>query len=360
MRKIDVGILGATGAVGQRFALLLAKHPDFRLNVLAASDRSAGKRFKDATHWLLKEPMPGDLAEIPVVPLSDELDCGLVFSALPTDAARDWESRLATAGYGVFSNAGAHRMDGDVPLLIPEVNPDHLRLLLDQQRARGWQRGFVVTNPNCTAIPMTLALAPLHEQFGVRRVIATSMQSVSGAGYPGVASLDMIDNVIPFIAGNEEIKVTAEPNKLLGRLSSGRIESANIQVSAHCNRVCVSDGHLVTMSVEFDAKPSLEEIRRTWQSWRPLPQQLELPSAPSPVLVVHDDDARPQPRLDRDLGSGMATSIGRLRHCEVLHVRFVVMAHNTIRGAAGASVLNAELMLARGLLQDFYVANART
>jgi aspartate-semialdehyde dehydrogenase len=244
-------------------------------------------------------------------------------------------------------------MDADVPLLIPEVNPDHLGLLEFQQKNRGWERGFVVTNPNCTSIPMTMALAPLHPLFGVQTVIATSMQAVSGAGYPGVPSLDVIDNIIPFVAESEEIKMNKEPNKMLGRLTGGRVEPAGMNISAHCNRVPVSDGHLVTVSVSFNEKPSVGDILEAWQTWRPLPQQMELPSAPHPALVVRAEPNRPQPKLDRNSGAGMATSVGRLRLCEVLDVRFVALAHNTIRGAAGGSVLNAELMYGQGALNIF-------
>jgi aspartate-semialdehyde dehydrogenase len=354
MTKIKVGVLGATGAVGQRFAQLLAGHPYFELAVLAASDRSAGKTYKEATRWILPQPMPGRLGEMTVQEMSTNLPCELLFSALPTESAREWESKFAAQGYGVFSNAGAHRMDGDVPLLIPEVNPEHLDLLEYQQKARSWSRGFVVTNPNCTAIPMTMALAPLLP-FRPEAIIATSMQALSGAGYPGVPSLDAIDNIIPFVAESEEVKMYKEPNKMLGRSNGQRVEDAGINISAHCNRVPVSDGHTVTVSVRFGEKPSLGDILEAWQTWEPLPQKLNLPLAPLPPLVVRPEENRPQPRLDRDEGRGMATVIGRLRPCQVMDVRFVALAHNTIRGAAGGSVLNAELMYAQGRLDVFKV-----
>ncbi len=353
MNKIKVGVLGATGAVGQRFAQLLAGHPYFDLTVLAASERSAGKSYGEATNWILPQPMPTSLATLAVQPMSTDLGCQLLFSALPTNSAREWESKFAAAGYGVFSNAGAHRMDSDVPLLIPEVNPDHLDLVAHQQTKRGWQRGFIVTNPNCTSIPMTMALAPLHPRFGVEAVIATSMQALSGAGYPGVPSLDAIDNILPLVAESEEIKMNDEPNKMLGVSNGQQVEPAGITISAHCNRVPVSDGHLVTVSARFKDKPSLGDILEAWQTWQPLPQKLKLPSAPIPALVIREEPNRPQPRLDRDAGQGMATSIGRLRPCAVLDVRFVTLAHNTIRGAAGGSVLNAELMYAQGMLDIF-------
>lgn len=353
MSKIKVGVLGATGAVGQRFVQLLANHPYFELTVLAASERSTGKTYKEATNWILTAPMPADLANQAVQPITTDLDCQLLFSALPTAQAQEWESQFAAAGYGIFSNAGAHRMDSDVPLLIPEVNPDHLNLLAHQQTSRGWRRGFIVTNPNCTAMPMTMALAPLHARFGVKAVVATSMQALSGAGYPGVPSLDAIDNVLPFVAESEELKMNDEPNKMLGLSNGQQIEPAGIPISAHCNRVPVSDGHMVTVSVSFKNKPALAEIMAAWRDWNPLPQQLNLPWAPQPALVIRAEDNRPQPRLDRDAGRGMATTIGRLRPCNVLDVRFVCLAHNTIRGAAGGSVLNAELMFAQGMLDTF-------
>ncbi len=352
MSRIRVGVLGATGAVGQRFAQLLANHPYFDLQVLAASERSAGKTYQKAANWILTTPMPTALTNLTVQDMTTNLDCELLFSALPTDQAREWEGKYAAAGYGVFSNAGAYRMENDVPLLIPEVNPEHLGLLEQQKINRGWQRGFVVTNPNCTAIPMTMALAPLA-QFGPELAIATSMQALSGAGYPGVPSLDVLDNILPYVAESEEVKMSQEPNKMLGRFNGQQIETAGIRISAHCNRVPVSDGHTVTVSVKFRHKPELSDILEAWQSWKPLPQQLNLPSAPQPVLVVRPEQNRPQPRLDRDAGGGMATVIGRLRPCEVLDVRFVCLAHNTIRGAAGGSVLNAELMYAQGMLDMF-------
>jgi len=358
MNKIKVGVLGATGAVGQRFAQLLADHPYFDLNVLAASDRSAGKTYREAANWILPQPMPASLADMEVQEMSTDLVCELVFSALPTNFANEWEQRFAAAGYGVFSNASTHRMDNDVPLLIPEVNPEHLDLLAHQQVTRGWSRGFIVTNPNCTAIPVTMALAPLHTRFGVETVIATSMQALSGAGYPGVPSLDAIDNVIPFVAETEEVKMNQEPNKILGLSNGKQVKIAGIAISAHCNRVPVSDGHLVTVSVRFRDKPSLGDILEAWQTWEPLPQRLKLPLAPQPALIIRPEPNRPQPRLDRDAGGGMATVVGRLRPCEVFDMRFVCLAHNTIRGAAGGSILNAELMFVRGLLEMFKEAGA--
>lgn len=352
MSKITVGVLGATGAVGQRFAQLLANHPWFDLTVLAASERSAGKTYREATTWILTDPMPDSLADMTVQEMDTNLDCQLLFSALPTGQAYEWEHQYAAAGYAVFSNAGAHRMDSDVPLLIPEVNPEHLGLLQRQQAERGWSRGFIVTNPNCTSIPMTMSLAPLRP-FGIQSVIATSMQALSGAGYPGVPSLDAIDNIVPFVAESEEVKMGTEPNKMLGTFNNGQIDTAGIRISAHCNRVPVSDGHLVTVSVSFRNKPSLDDILAAWHNWNPVPQQLGLPTAPQPALVVRSEPNRPQPRLDRMAGGGMASIVGRLRPCDVMDYRFVCLAHNTIRGAAGGSVLNAELMYAQGMLEAF-------
>jgi aspartate-semialdehyde dehydrogenase len=272
-----------------------------------------------------------------------------VFSALPGDRAGEMEEAFAAAGYGVFSNASAHRQDPDVPLLIPEVNSGHLALLETQRVKRGWQRGFIVTNPNCTAVMLTMALAELHAAFGVKAVLVTSMQALSGAGYPGVPSLDALDNVIPYIGGEEE-KLAAEPRKMLGRLNGGAIESADFVVSPHCNRVSTREGHLETVSLALRQKATLEELIQAWRAWTPLPQQLDLPTAPHPPIVIRSEPDRPQTRMDRDAGRGMAVTIGRVRYCEVLDVKFVVLGHNTVRGAAGGSVLNAELMLAQGLL----------
>ena len=294
MSKISVGVLGATGAVGQRFSHLLANHPYFDLTVLAASERSAGKTYREATTWILTDPMPATLADMTVQDMSTSLDCQLLFSALPTAQAHNWEHKFAAAGYAVFSNAGAHRMDSDVPLLIPEVNPEHLGLLERQQAERGWSRGFIVTNPNCTSIPMTMSLAPLRP-FGVDAAIATSMQALSGAGYPGVPSLDAIDNIVPFVAESEEVKMGIEPNKMLGLLKNGEVETAGISISAHCNRVPVSDGHLVTVSVRFRDKPSEGDILEAWQSWNPLPQQLNLPTAPQRRLMFARKITAPNP-----------------------------------------------------------------
>jgi aspartate-semialdehyde dehydrogenase len=347
--KIRVGVLGATGAVGQRFVEALADHPWFKLTALTASDASAGRRYADACRWLLSSDMPSGVADMLVHETSPGIDCDLVFSALPGDLAGAIEEAFAGAGYGVFSNASAHRQDSDVPLLIPEVNPRHLALVAVQRARRGWDRGFIVTNPNCSAVMLTVALAPLHEAFGVRSVLVSTMQGLSGAGYPGVPSLDALDNVIPYIGGEEE-KMSFEPRKMLGELNGDQVELAGFSVSAHCNRVPAREGHLETVSVGLDRRVTLDEVLDAWRNWQPLPQQLNLPTAPRPPLVVRGENDRPQTRLDRDAGRGMAVSVGRLRPCEILDIKFVVLGHNTIRGAAGASVLNAELMLAQEMI----------
>jgi len=336
--------------VGQRFVEALADHPWFELTALTASGTSAGRKYGDACRWLLSADMPPGLADWTVQETSPSIDCELVFSALPTEQAGPVEEAFAAAGYGVFSNASPHRQDPDVPLLIPEVNPDHLGLLETQRARRGWQRGFIVTNPNCTAVMLTMALAPIYAAFGLRSVLVSTMQGLSGAGYPGVPSLDALDNVIPFIGGEED-KVVVEPRKMLGKLRDGAIEFAGFAVSAHCNRVPAREGHLETVSVALERPATPEQIVQVWQDWRPIPQQLNLPTAPQPALVVRPERDRPQTRLDRDAGRGMAVSVGRARPCEVLDIKFVALGHNTIRGAAGASVLNAELMLAQGLLK---------
>jgi len=348
-KRVRVGVLGATGAVGQRFVEALADHPWFELTALAASSQSAGKRYGDACRWLLSADMPPGVADMVVQDSVPGLDCDIVFSALPGEQAGATEEAFAAAGYGVFSNASAHRADPDVPLLIPEVNPEHLALLEAQRANRGWSKGFIVTNPNCTAVMLTMALAPLHAAFGLKAVLVTTMQGLSGAGYPGVPSLDAVDNVIPYIGGEED-KVASEPRKMLGRVQDGRVAYADFVVSPHCNRVSTREGHLETVSVALRRSATPEEVIAAWRAWQPLPQQLRLPTAPHPPLVVRSEPDRPQTRLDRDAGRGMAVTVGRVRSCEVLDIKFVVLGHNTIRGAAGASVLNAELMLAQGLL----------
>ncbi len=343
-----MGILGATGMVGQRFIQLLADHPQFEITALAASDRSQGKRYDEACAWRLLGEVPVGIKSMPVQAPRPPLDCDLVFSSLPGDIAREAEGSFARAGYPVISNSSAYRMDEDVPLLIPEVKHDHLGLL-ERQRAQNPSGGYIVTNPNCSTIMLALALAPLHIAFGVESVVATTMQALSGAGYPGVASLDILDNVIPFIGGEEE-KIETETTKILGRLASDRIESAPMAVSAQCHRVNVADGHMAAVRVKLKRKTTLEGLCETFAAFSSLPQELGLHSAPQAPILVRDEYDRPQPKLDRDAGKGMSITVGRIQPDTVLDYRFVVLSHNTIRGAAGAAILNAELLVAKGLL----------
>jgi aspartate-semialdehyde dehydrogenase len=329
--------------VGQRFIQLLVDHPQFEVTAVAASDRSQGKNYGEACTWRLSGEMPAAVRSLPVRPPAPPLDCDLVFSSLPGEIARETEGSFAAAGYPVISNSSAYRMDEDVPLLIPEVNHQHLGLL-ERQRSK-YSRGFIVTNPNCSTIMLVLALAPLHASFGLEATVATTLQALSGAGYPGVASLDILDNVLPYIGGEEE-KIESETTKILGRFNEGRIELAPMAVSAQCHRVNVMDGHMAAVRVKFARAVALEEVRESLTSFRSLPQELGLYSAPATPIVVRDEPDRPQPKLDRDAGNGMTITVGRLKPDSVLHHRFVVLSHNTIRGAAGAAILNAELLIA--------------
>jgi aspartate-semialdehyde dehydrogenase len=346
-----VGVLGATGAVGQRFIQLLDGNPWFEITAVAASERSAGLPYAQACVWRLSADCPATVRDMMVQPIEAGLDCDIVFSALPSDVAMAVEERFAAAGYGVLSNASAHRMAPDVPLLIPEVNPEHLALIDVQRTRRGWDKGFIVTDPNCSTVGLVMALKPLHDAFGVRRVIVTTMQALSGAGYPGVPSLDVLDNVIPYIAG-EEAKMVLEPRKLLGRYAAekGEIVPADVAISPSCNRVAARDGHLEAVSVEFDRRPSIDEVTEALRGFKSVPYGLGCPSAVDPTIVVRDEPDRPQTVRDRDAGAGMTVTVGRVRPCEVFHAKFVVLSHNTIRGAAGGSILNAELMAARGMM----------
>lgn len=346
--KIAVGVLGATGAVGQKFVKLLENHPWFELTELAASDRSAGRSYKEATLWRQYSPIPEAIAERTVKACEPNLDCRVVFSGLDASVAGEVEEKFAREGYIVVSNSKNHRMDEDVPLLVPEINADHLGLIKTQRERRGWP-GAIVTNPNCSTIGLVLALAPLDRAFGVRRAVVVTMQALSGAGYPGLSAIDMLGNVIPFI-GSEEDKLEDEPRKIMGRLAGPHIEFHGCRISAHTNRVFVEDGHMECVSVEFEKKPSLEEIAAALAGFQSLPQELKLPSAPARPVVVRDERDRPQPRLDRDAGDGMSAVVGRIRPCPVFDARFVVLSHNTIRGAAGAAILNAELMKVQGYL----------
>ncbi len=350
-KKFRVGILGATGVVGQRFIQLLEDHPQFEVTALAASDRSQGKTYAEACAWRLPGEMPARVNKIVVQSPVPPLDCDFVFSSLPGDVAGEAEESFARAGYPVISNSSSHRMDADVPLLIPEVNPEHIELIASQRAARGYQSGFIVTNPNCSTIVIAMALAPLHRNFGVASCVATTMQAISGAGYPGVASLDITDNVLPFIGGEEE-KIESETLKILGRVSEGKIVDADALISAQCNRVNVIDGHTAAIRVKLSQTASTDEVREALRSFTSLPQELKLHSAPAKPIIVRDEADRPQPRLDRDAGFGMSVTIGRIGPDRVLDYRFVALGHNTIRGAAGAAILNAELLVARGYLGE--------
>lgn len=347
MSKIEVGILGATGMVGQHFIKFLEGHPLFELTWLGASERSAGKRYSEAAKWHLGGSAPDSVARLTV---SDSVPGNapkLVFSAMDASVATEIEQAFASAGHMVVSNSKNHRMDRDVPLLVPEINADHLQLIAGQQANRGW-KGAVVTNPNCSTIVLTMALAPLA-QFGITRVVTTTLQAVSGAGYPGVPSMDILGNVIPYIGGEEE-KIQEETQKILGTFAGNHIAPLAAKVSAHCNRVPVIDGHTVTVSVEFSSQPSEADLRNAFETFRGVPQQRNLPSAPKfPVQYLPEQD-RPQPRKDVERERGMVTFVGRLRKCPVFDWKFVALGHNTVRGAAGAAVLNAELIHSEGLL----------
>ena len=345
MDAIEVGVLGATGVVGQQFVSRLARHPWFRCTWLAASERSEGKPYKSVAPWKLTTPIPAGSADRIVDACVPGRGPKVVFSGLDASVAGDIEGAFAAAGHIVVSNARNFRMDPLVPLLIPEINPDHLGLIDEQKRTKNWT-GAIVTNPNCSTIVLAMALAPLR-QFNIRTVVVSTMQAVSGAGYPGVPSLDILGNVVPFISGEEE-KMQTETLKILGR-DGGRTPYAAL-VSAHTNRVPVIDGHTMTVSVGFENKPTIAAIVEAIRTFSGRPQELWLPSAPQPAMVVTDEPNRPQPRLDADLGGGMAISIGRVRECPVMHAKFVALGHNTVRGAAGAAILNAELMHAEGLL----------
>jgi aspartate-semialdehyde dehydrogenase len=348
MQKIEVGILGATGTVGQRFVQLLEGHPWFRVTWLAASDRSAGKPYREAAAWQLEGAPPAEVADRKVEEAVPGRGPKLVFSSMASNLAGEIEKAFAEAGHVVVSNSSHFRMAPDVPLLVPEINPDHLGLLPVQRRERGWE-GAIITNPNCAAVVLVVPLAAWRH-FGLRRVVVTSFQAVSGAGYPGVPSLDVLGNVIPYISGDEERKVETETPKILGSLDGGRIEPLPLAVSASCNRVPSIDGHLVAASVEFESRPSREDLLAALTAFRGVPQERELPSAPRQPIHVTEAPDRPQPRKDANLERGMATVVGRVRDCNVLHTRFVALSHNVLRGAAGAAVLNAELMKSEGLL----------
>lgn len=348
MKKLEVGILGATGMVGQRFISLLEHHPWFEVKWLAASERSVGKSYAEACTWRLRESMPKYARELEVYECRPMGAPQLLFSSLDSRVAGEVEREFARAGHVVISNSSNFRMDQDVPLLIPEVNPDHLALVRTQRQQRGW-KGVIITNPNCTTVGLVMSLAPLERQFGLEKVLMTSMQAVSGAGYPGVPTLDILGNVVPYIGGEEE-KVERETRKLLGKLVDGAVKAGMFAVSAHCNRVLVEDGHTETVSVSLKSKATVEDLVEAWRKYRSVPQERQLPSAPVHPIVVREEKDRPQPKFDVNVEKGMATVVGRVRACPVLDFKYVALSHNTIRGAAGAAVLNAELMKSEGYL----------
>ena len=348
--RLPVAVLGAAGSVGQRFVQLLDGHPWFRVAALTGSERSVGSTYAQTCHWVLPEPMPEWARDIIVSPTApDAFDARLAFSALPSEIAQELEPGFARSGVLVCSNASAFRSESDVPLLLPEVNPDHTALLANQRQARGWEGG-IVTNPNCTSTGMTVALKALQDAYGLKRALVVSLQALSGAGYPGVASLDILDNVIPYIGGEEQ-KVEWEPRKMLGCLCQGEIQLADLKISAHTNRVAVSDGHIVCLSVELERPAGVEDAVQALAAYTAPEISRDLPSSPQPVLLVRQEPDRPQPRLDRMTGNGMTTVVGRLRPDPLFHLKMVTLSHNTIRGAAGGSIYNAELLVQQGWIR---------
>jgi len=345
MNRYRVGILGATGTVGQRFCQLLDGHPQFEITALAASDRSVGKPYSEACPWKLKTPMPEGVKDIEVSPITPPLDCDLAFSSLPSSVARDAEEAFARAGYPVISNSSSYRMEEDVPLIIPEINADHLGLIEIQREKRGFDRGFIITNPNCAVMAFAPPLAALDRAFGVQDAIVTTLQAVSGAGYPGVSSLDIIDNILPYIAG-EEPKAETEAQKILGAFDGTGIEKADFTVSAHCFRVNVVDGHTASVRVRLKNPSTLEDVISSMKEFPTLP----LHSSPKRFIEVVEEPSRPQPRLDRNNGDGMTITVGRIFPDNIFDYGFVALSHNTVRGAAGAAILNAELLVDRKLI----------
>jgi aspartate-semialdehyde dehydrogenase len=348
--KWRAGVLGATGMVGQRIVKLLADHPWFELTDVAASERSSGKKYAEAAHWHLEGPVPEVASKLVVKDLDAKLDCDFVFSALDSSVAGPAEEDFARRGYPVVSNSQNHRMDPDVPLLIPEVNAPHVGSIPVQQKNRGYNSGFIVTNPNCSTAGLVVVLKPLADAFGLEKIFVVTLQAVSGAGYPGVASLDIQGNVIPFISGEEE-KMEAEPQKLLGKWDGSRFIEAGLGISAHCNRVPVVDGHLECVSVRLKKTATLDEVREALRNYQVSDEIAALPTAVKNPVAVLDEPDRPQPRKDVNAGHGMAAVVGRVRECPLLDVKLTLLSHNLVRGAAGAALLNAELLASRGLLK---------
>lgn len=344
-KKIPVGVLGATGMVGQKFIELLANHPWFQVVAVAASERSEGKRYREAMKWMQAAPLPEHVADLVVWPCVPELPCKLVFSGLDSSVAGEVEEQFANAGYVVISNSRNHRMDADVPLVVPEINSDHLDLV----KAQRFGKGMIITNPNCSVIGLAMALKPLVDHWGIDTVQVVTMQAISGAGYPGVPSFDILDNVIPYISGEED-KVETEPQKILGTLQKDKILPYKMTISAQCNRVAVMDGHMESVSLKLKKTAQAEEIIRAWKKFRAEPQLLHLPLAPDHPIHYFGDERHPQPKLHRHIDKGMAVSVGRLRPCPILDWKFTVLSHNTIRGAAGCALLIAELMVKKGMI----------
>ncbi len=348
MKKVKVAVLGATGMVGQRFISLLSDHPFFKITDLAASERSAGKRYGDVANWYLEEEMPGEVRDVVVKEIAPKsVDAEIVFSALPSAVAKDVEPAFAKDGFTVASNASAYRDVADVPLLIPEINPDHLALLEVQRRNRNWD-GAIITNPNCTTMVLALSLKPIFDSFGIKNVFVVSMQALSGAGYRGVPGMSIIDNVIPFIEGEEE-KVEFESLKILGNFEGDIIKEADFRISASCNRVFTSDGHLESVFIDLGKSADEEDVKGACKKFKGVPQELGLPTAPENPIIVRDESDRPQPRFDRMAGGGMSITVGRVRKDRIFDIKYSVLGHNTIRGAAGASILNAELFVGKKL-----------
>lgn len=353
MRSFNIGVLGATGAVGQKFIRLLENHPWFSVKVAGASERSAGKKYEEATHWIEPTEMPADIADVEVVECEPAAFQGVdfVFSGLDSSVAGEIEKNFAEAGIPVISNAKNYRMHKQVPLLIPEVNPGHIELVKSQTFSSDGS-GWIVTNPNCVSIPLTMSLKPLYDAFGIESVIVTSMQSVSGAGYPGVPSLDIVANVVPYIGG-EEPKVETESQKLLGTLSNNAVTHSDFSIQATATRVPTIEGHLLSVAVNLRDDPGdLGKVREAFTNWPNPIADLDLPSSPANPIRLYEENRYPQPRLHADRENGMQTAVGRLREGTVLDLSYVTMAHNTIRGAAGGAVLNAELLVAKGYINE--------
>lgn len=346
MNKIKVGILGATGTVGQKFVELLSDHPWFEISALGASDRSSGKRYIDSVRWASPTPLSPKIKEMIVSSCEPDLPCRIVFSGLDSSVAGEIEENFAKAGYIVISNSKNHRMSANIPLLIPEVNSDHLQLIQSQQ----YGKGAIITNPNCSVIGIALALKPLLQKWNIESAHVVTLQAISGAGYPGVPSMDILDNVIPHIDGEED-KLETEPLKILGTYTQNKIINSPIRLSAQCTRVAVADGHLACVSVKLKEKVKADEILATWRTFQAEPQKLNLPSAPKFPVHYLDGEKRPQPKFDRHLEGGMAVSVGRLRECPLYDWKFIVLSHNTVRGAAGCAILNAELLLKSGYIE---------